>query len=56
MAEYIKSEKNKQVSTFYDALGFRQTILGEYLVKYEILVADYRASCINYIEVNDAVE
>jgi FkbH-like protein len=54
-AEYLRTPKNDQVSDFYDSLGFRRTIVETDLRKYDLKLADYQKSGIDYIEVKEDV-
>ncbi len=55
-SEYIRTGKNQQVADLYDTLGFRRLSHDEYSIRYEMLVADYRPTCIGYVEVSDGTE
>jgi FkbH-like protein len=48
-AEYLKTPKNDQVSDFYDSLGFHTTVAEADRRGYDLMLADYRQSGIDYI-------
>ncbi len=50
-AEYRRTLKNDQVSGFYPSLGFNTVMAEPDLSKYYLVLADYRQSGIDYIEV-----
>jgi len=54
-AEYLRTHNNDQVSGFYDALGFQLVFAKEGQRNYNLLLADYQPSGINYIEVKKDV-
>lgn len=54
-AEYIRTGKNNQVAGFYDTLGFRRLNDDENFGEYELLLSDYKPSCINYVEVTNGI-
>lgn len=52
-AEYLRTPKNDQVSGFYDSLGFHTIVAEAGLWKYDLTLADYQQSEIDYIEVKE---
>jgi FkbH-like protein len=54
-AEYLRTSKNDQVSGFYDSLGFNVVATETFFCRYELMLADYRQSEIDYIKVNENV-
>jgi FkbH-like protein len=52
-AEYLKTAKNAQVVSFYDTLGFTRANADLARTAYTLTVADYRASNIDYVEIEE---
>jgi FkbH-like protein len=52
-ADYLKTAKNAQVESFYDTLGFTRKTADASRTAYTLEVADYRASGINYVGIEE---